>query len=174
MVYTGAQSCPAFCSCMDCSRPGSPFYVIFQARILEYVTISSSRGSSGPRDQIYISCSFCIGRQILYHWAGLQRLPWWLRWSRICLQCRRSRFDTWVRKIPWRFSSRPDSLRMQSFMSVIWLLNSVTHLEFWKHSTSHIKTSVGLIWPVQLPACDWVYAVLATLISGLVQITVLQ
>jgi len=26
-------------------------------------------------------------------------LPWWLRWSRICLQCGRSRFDTWVRKI---------------------------------------------------------------------------
>ena len=45
MVYTVAQSCPTFCSCMDCSRPGSPFYVIFQARILEYVTISSSRGS---------------------------------------------------------------------------------------------------------------------------------
>ena len=27
-------------------------------------------------------------------------LPWWLRWQRICLQCRRPRFDPWVRKIP--------------------------------------------------------------------------
>ena len=29
-------------------------------------------------------------------------LPWWLRQSRICLQCRRPSFDPWVRKIPWR------------------------------------------------------------------------
>ena len=29
-------------------------------------------------------------------------LPWWLRQSRICRQCRRPRFDPWVRKIPWR------------------------------------------------------------------------
>ena len=29
-------------------------------------------------------------------------LPWWLRWWRICLHCRRPRFDPWVRKTPWR------------------------------------------------------------------------
>ena len=29
-------------------------------------------------------------------------LPWWLRWSRICLQCRRHGFNPWVGKIPWR------------------------------------------------------------------------
>ena len=29
-------------------------------------------------------------------------LPWWLRWERICLQCRRVGFDPWVKKIPWR------------------------------------------------------------------------
>ena len=28
--------------------------------------------------------------------------PWWVRWLRICLQCRRPRFDPWIRKIPWR------------------------------------------------------------------------
>ena len=39
---------------------------IFQARILLWVVISSSRESSWPRDQIPVSC---IGRQILYHWA---------------------------------------------------------------------------------------------------------
>ena len=31
------------------------------------------------------------------HWG----LPWWLRWWRICLQCRRLRFDPWVGKISW-------------------------------------------------------------------------
>ena len=29
-------------------------------------------------------------------------LPWWLRGLRICLQCRRPRFNPWVGKIPWR------------------------------------------------------------------------
>ena len=42
---------------------------ILQARTLEWVAISSSRGSSWPRDQIYVSCGSCIGRQILYHWG---------------------------------------------------------------------------------------------------------
>ena len=34
------------CDCMDCSLPGSSVHEIFQARILEWVAISSSRGSS--------------------------------------------------------------------------------------------------------------------------------
>ena len=32
----------------------------------------------------------------------LSRLPWWFRWLRICLQCKRPGFNPWVRKIPWR------------------------------------------------------------------------
>ena len=38
-----------FCVPMDCSRPGSSFHGISQARILEWVAISFSRGSSRPR-----------------------------------------------------------------------------------------------------------------------------
>ena len=38
-------------------------------RILDWGAISSSRGSSWPRDQTHVFCVFCIGRQILYHWA---------------------------------------------------------------------------------------------------------
>ena len=34
-------------------------------------------------------------------------LPWWLSWIRIRLQCRRPRFDSWVRKIPWRRERLP-------------------------------------------------------------------
>ena len=41
----------------------------FQSRILESVAISSSRGSSWPRDWTCISWVYCIGRWILYHWA---------------------------------------------------------------------------------------------------------
>ena len=37
----------------------------------------------------------------------MQGLPWWLRQQRICLQCRRLRFDSWVRKSPWRRKWQP-------------------------------------------------------------------
>ena len=54
------------CNPMDCSLPGSSVHRIFQARMVEWVAISYSRGSSRPRDQACISCT---GRQILYHCA---------------------------------------------------------------------------------------------------------
>ena len=54
---------------MDCSPPGSSVHGIFQARILEWVTISYSMGTSWSRDQTHISCISCIVRGILYHWA---------------------------------------------------------------------------------------------------------
>ena len=47
--------------------PGSSVHGIFQARILEWVAISSSRGSSQPRDW---ACISCVGRWILYHWTS--------------------------------------------------------------------------------------------------------
>ena len=42
--------CPTLCDPMDCSPPGSSVRGILQARILEWVAVSSSRGSSRPRD----------------------------------------------------------------------------------------------------------------------------
>ena len=42
------QSCPALCNPVDCSLPGSSIHGILQARILEWVAIPSSRGSSHP------------------------------------------------------------------------------------------------------------------------------
>ena len=50
------QSCPTLCNCMDCSLPGSSVHGIFQARILEWVASSFSRGSSQSRDQTWVSC----------------------------------------------------------------------------------------------------------------------
>ena len=44
------QSCPTLCDPMDCSLPGSSVPGIFQARILEWVALPFSRGSSQPRD----------------------------------------------------------------------------------------------------------------------------
>ena len=60
------KSCPAFCNPLDCNPPGSSVHGILQARILEWVAISFSRGSSWPRDGSQVSY---IGRQIFYHWA---------------------------------------------------------------------------------------------------------
>ena len=51
-----AQSCPTLCDPIDSSRPGSSVHGIFQARILEWVAIFFSRGSSWPRDWIWLSC----------------------------------------------------------------------------------------------------------------------
>ena len=51
------------------SPPGSSVHGILQARKLEWVAITSSRGSSQPRDQTCIFCDSCIGRLILHHWA---------------------------------------------------------------------------------------------------------
>ena len=51
-----AQSYPTLRDPVDCTPPGSSIHGILQARILEWVAISSSRGSSQPRDQIEVSC----------------------------------------------------------------------------------------------------------------------
>ena len=50
---------------------GSSAHRISQARILKWVAIFFSRGSSPPRDQMHISC---IGRQILYQWGCWESL----------------------------------------------------------------------------------------------------
>ena len=50
---------------MDCSLPGFSVHKILQARKLEWVAISFSRGSSWPRDQIHVSYVSCTGRQVL-------------------------------------------------------------------------------------------------------------
>ena len=59
----------SFATLWDCSSPGSSVHGISQARILEWVAISFSKGSSWPWDRTQVSCISCIGRWILYHWA---------------------------------------------------------------------------------------------------------
>ena len=61
-----AQLCLTFCHPTDCSLPGSSVHGILQARILEWVAISSSKGSSWPRNWALGSCVPCICRQVPY------------------------------------------------------------------------------------------------------------
>ena len=68
------QSHSILCDPTDYSPPDSSAHGIFQAKILEWVAISSSRGSSWPRDWTSVSC---LGRHILYHcttWEALYPL----------------------------------------------------------------------------------------------------
>ena len=59
--------CPTLCDPRDCSPPGSSVRGVLQARILQWVAMPSSRGSSPPRDRTWVSYVSCIGRQVLYH-----------------------------------------------------------------------------------------------------------
>ena len=66
-LCSAPQSCLTLRDLMDHSPPGSSVHGILQARILEWVAMLSSRGSSQPRDRTRISCVSCIGKWILYH-----------------------------------------------------------------------------------------------------------
>ena len=65
------QSCLTLCDPVDCSPLGSSVHGILQARILEWVAISFSRGSSQPRDRTRVSCipgrrfTLCAAREAL-------------------------------------------------------------------------------------------------------------
>ena len=48
-----------------------------------------------------------LGGIFLKHEYFSQGIRWWLIWSRVCLQCRRSGFNPWVGKIPWRRKWQP-------------------------------------------------------------------
>ena len=71
MCAKSLQLCPTLCHLMDCSPSGSYVHGISQARTLKWIAISSSRGSSQPRDQTHIPYVFCIGRQVLNHYHCL-------------------------------------------------------------------------------------------------------
>ena len=107
-----AQLCLTLCDLMDCSLPGSSVHGILQTKILEWVAISFSRGSSWPRNWTHVSHT--AGRFFTI-WATRKALsipytifiwlPNWLSGKEYACQCRRHKrhlFCPWVGKIPWR------------------------------------------------------------------------
>ena len=68
------QSCPTFCDPVDYRLPGISVHGILQARILEWVTISFSRGSSRPRDRTRVSW---VGGRCFNLWATREALKFW-------------------------------------------------------------------------------------------------
>ena len=75
-IFLVTQLFLTLCNPTDSARLLCPQIIL--ARILEWVALSSSRGSSWPKDQTRISC---IGRRILHHWATREapiRMQWFL------------------------------------------------------------------------------------------------
>ena len=77
------QSCVILCIPMDCILPGSSLHGILQARILEWVAMPSSWGSSWPRDWTQVYC--IVGGFFTYwttwegNWPHTQQLDWFLK-----------------------------------------------------------------------------------------------
>ena len=69
------QLCPVLCDRTDYSPPGSSVLGIFQARILGWITIPFSKGSSQPRDQTWVSC---ITGKLFTDWVTREALKGWL------------------------------------------------------------------------------------------------
>ena len=126
-MHSMAQSCLTLCGLRNCSPPGSTAHGIFQARILEWVAISSSRGSSKPRDWNFVSCVadgfftcwaireawyIHISRHQVAHLTYIQLL--FVSYTSVlgfpsasgkkptcqCRRWKRTGFDPW--KMPWR------------------------------------------------------------------------
>ena len=72
------------CDLMDCGLPGSSDQVVLQARILEWVAVCFSRGSSQPRDQTCVSCT--AGRFFTTEPPGKPfHVEWSVKVSQSCL-----------------------------------------------------------------------------------------
>ena len=93
-----AQSCLTLCEPIDCSLQSSSVHGIFQARVLERVAISSSRGSSPPRDQSRVSC--IAGRRFTV-WATREPRGWEMNWRMLYAFWERLTVAFWERSAPF-------------------------------------------------------------------------
>ena len=82
VVFLVTQSCPTLCDPVDCSPQGSSVHRIFQARILEWVAISCSKGSSQSRDWTFVSWVSWIAGRLFTHQGNrevqLEEMMWLL------------------------------------------------------------------------------------------------
>ena len=77
IVCSVSQLCPALYNTLDCSPPGSSVHGIYQARILKWIAISFSRGSSQPRDWTSVFCVSCNAGRFFTCWAIREPLLTW-------------------------------------------------------------------------------------------------
>ena len=109
------QLCLTLSDPVDCNLPGSSVHRILQARILEWVAIPFSRGSSQPRDRTWVphiagECFFLPSEPLTATWIlsrGFSRGASSKEPACQCRRHRRLRLDLWVGKIPWRGAWQP-------------------------------------------------------------------
>ena len=70
------QLCPTFCDPMNCSPPGSSVHGILEARILEWVAMPFSRGSSWPTGDPGLTRVSCVAGRFFTVWALREALKW--------------------------------------------------------------------------------------------------
>ena len=87
-----AQSCPTLCNPVDCNCQAPLSMEFSRKRILEWVAIPSSRGSSQPRDRTCVFCICCFGRQIFFFFTTVP--PEWEG------QKTEKTVSTWVQRLP--------------------------------------------------------------------------
>ena len=117
--------------------------------------------TGSPTNRV-IWCFWLVKEPNGFFWAGNKGimhitfglgLPWWPRWWRICLQCRRFGFDPWVGKIPWRREGYPlwhscleNSMDRGAWWAIICgITKSWTQLSNW-HIYTHTHTHTYLGW----------------------------
>ena len=125
------QSCSTLCDPMDCSPPGSSLHGILQARILEWVAIPFSRGSSRLRDGAQVSCP--AGRFFAV-WATREALS--------------MEAGTEVSGCTWHTPEVSPGCEQAAFF--LWLSQAA----FWTPGPSHPSTRMMLT--VSLPSRKWV------------------
>ena len=119
------QSYPSLCDPMDCSPPGSSVHGILQARILEWIAIPLSMGSSWSRDWTWVSCI-----------AGWFFTDWATREEYICLRI--GAFIPFKFKCPLTFKMIIDRYVLTAILLIVpWL--------FLKFSVSSLFSSL-VIW----------------------------
>ena len=103
---------------MDCNPSGSSVRGIFQVRILEWVVIAFSRGSSWPRDRTSISYVSCIGRHGLYPgMASLRKRLCKRQWAMLAASCQAEGAGSWS----WTMRKEALVLRTAAQIEQDWL-----------------------------------------------------
>ena len=125
------KSCPTLCNPMDRSLPGSSVHGISQARILEWVANSFSRGSFQPRDY---TCVSCVGRRILYFWATREACIVWDLDINLRYLLRLVRVGAWwshLLQTTWLAGTSEETLQLTCLSGTIFTSNSHScHLSF--------------------------------------------
>ena len=119
------QSCLTFCNPLSCNPLSSSVHVIFQARMLEWVAIPFSRGSSWPRDWTQVSC--LAADSLLFEPLGKPQV--------------RIKEDKWIKSIPnkggvklsfgsCKWKELKETREMEACKIEIFFFQSLTHSSY--------------------------------------------